>query len=109
MNWSLAGLNVVYISLELSEQLISMRPDAMVSEYSTKEIMRNMDDVDLKVRMKGKGAGKFRVKQMSNGVNANDIRAFVREYEINADIKVDAILVDYLDLMSPISARVSPR
>ena len=59
-----------------------------------------MDDVDLKVRMKGKGAGKFRVKQMSNGVNANDIRAFVREYEINADIKVDAILVDYLDLMS---------
>jgi replicative DNA helicase len=108
VNWSLAGLNVVYISLELSEQLISMRLDAMVSGYGTKEIMRNMDDVDLKVRMKGKGAGKFRVKQMTNGVNANDIRAFVREYEINSDIKVDAILVDYLDLMMPISARVSP-
>ena len=70
VNWSLAGLNVVYISLELSEQLISMRPDAQVSEYSTKEIMKNMDDVDLKVRMKGKGAGKFRVKQMASGVNA---------------------------------------
>jgi len=108
VNWSLAGLNVVYISLELSEQLISMRLDAMVSEYSTKEIMKNMDDVDLKVRMKGKGAGKFRVKQMPNGVTANDVRAFVREYEINSDVKVDAILVDYLDLMSPISARVSP-
>ena len=108
VNWALAGLNTVYISLELSEQLISMRLDAMVSEYSTKEIMRNMDDVDLKVRMKGKGAGKFRVKQMPNGVTANDIRAFVREYEINADVKVDAVLVDYLDLMSPISARVSP-
>ena len=108
VNWALAGLNVAYVSLELSEQLISMRLDAMVSGYSTKEVMRNMDDVDLKVRMKGKGAGKFRVKQMPNGVNANDIRAFVREYEINADIKVDAILVDYLDLMSPISARVSP-
>ena len=49
VNWALAGMNVVYISLELSEQLISMRPDAMVSEYSTKEIMKNMDDVDLKV------------------------------------------------------------
>ena len=108
VNWSLAGLNVVYISLELSEQLISMRLDAMVSEYSTKEIMRNMDDVDLKVRMKGKGAGKFRVKQMPNGVTANDIRAFVREYEINTEVKVDCILVDYLDLMSPISAKVSP-
>ena len=108
VNWALAGMNVVYISLELSEQLISMRLDAMVSEYSTKEIMKNMDDVDLKVRMKGKGAGKFRVKQMSSGVTANDIRAYVREYEINTDIKVDAILVDYLDLMSPISAKVSP-
>ena len=108
VNWALAGMNVVYISLELSEQLISMRLDAMVSEHGTKDIMRNIDDVDLKVRMKGKGAGKFRVKQMANGVTANDIRAYVREYEINHDAKVDALLVDYLDLMSPISARVSP-
>jgi len=108
VNWALAGMNVVYISLELSEQLISMRLDAMVSEHGTKDIMKNIDDVDLKVRMKGKGAGKFRVKQMANGVTANDIRAYVREYEINHDIKVDALLVDYLDLMSPISARVSP-
>ena len=46
-------MNVVYVSLELSEQLISMRLDAMVSGFGTKEIMRNMDDVDLKVRMKG--------------------------------------------------------
>ena len=108
VNWALAGLNVVYISLELSEQLISMRLDAMVSEFGTKEIMRNMDDVHLKVKMKSKSAGKFRVKQMSNGVTANDIRAFVREYEINSDVKVDCLLVDYLDLMMPISARVSP-
>ena len=41
-----------------------MRLDAMVSGYSTKEIMRNMDDVDLKVPMKAKGAGRLRVKQM---------------------------------------------
>ena len=108
VNWALAGLNVVYISLELSEQLISMRLDAMVSEFGTKEIMRNMDDVHLKVKMKSKSAGKFRVKQMSNGVTTNDIRAFVREYEINSDVKVECLLVDYLDLMMPISARVSP-
>ena len=73
VNWSQAGLNTVYLSLELSEQLSSMRIDAMVSEYATRDVMKNMDDVDLKVRMKGKGAGKFRIKQMSNGVNANDI------------------------------------
>ena len=108
VNWSLAGLNVVYISLELSEPLISMRLDSMVSGYGAREIMKNMDDVDLKVRMKGKGAGKFRVKQMPSGINTNDIRAFIREYEINSDVKVDAVLVDYLDLMMPISAKISP-
>jgi replicative DNA helicase len=107
VNWSLAGLNVVYISLELSEQLISMRLDGMVSGYGAREIMKNMDDVHLKVRMKAKGAGKFRVKQMPSGVNCNDIRAFLREYEIQAGVKVDALLVDYLDLMMPISAKIS--
>lgn len=108
VNWALSGLNVVYISLELSEQLISMRLDAMVSGYSTREVMKNMDDVDLKVRMKGKSAGKLRVKQMQSGINANDIRAFLREYEIQEGIKVDALLVDYLDLMMPINAKISP-
>ena len=107
VNWVLAGMNVVYISLELSEQLISMRLDAMVSGFGTKEIMRNMDDVDLKVRMKAKGAGKLRVKQLPNGINANDIRAFLREYELQEGEKVDCLLVDYLDLMMPISQRVS--
>jgi len=108
VNWSQAGLNTVYLSLELSEQLSSMRIDAMVSEYATRDVMKNMDDVDLKVRMKGKGAGKFRIKQMSNGINANDIRSFLREYEIQTGVKVDALLVDYLDLMMPISGKVSP-
>ena len=108
VNWSQAGLNTVYLTLELSEQLTSMRVDAMVSGYATRDVMKNMDDVHLKVMMKGKGAGKFRIKQMTNGINSNDIRSFVREYEIQTGIKVDCLLVDYLDLMMPISGKVSP-
>ena len=107
VNWVMAGLNCVYISLELSEQLISMRLDAMVSGYGTRDVMKNIDDVDLRVRMKAKGAGKLRVKQMASGVNANDIRVFLREYEIECGEKVDCLLVDYLDLMMPISAKIS--
>jgi KaiC/GvpD/RAD55 family RecA-like ATPase len=107
VNWVLAGYNVVYISLELSEQLISMRLDSMVSGYGVKEVMKNISDVDLKVRMKAKGAGRLRVKQMPNGVTANDLRTFLREYEISCGEKVDCLLVDYLDLMMPISAKVS--
>ena len=107
VNWVMAGLNCVYISLELSEQLISMRLDAMVSGYGTRDVMKNIDDVDLRVRMKAKGAGKLRVKQMPSGINTNDIRVFLREYEIECGEKVDCLLVDYLDLMMPISAKIS--
>jgi replicative DNA helicase len=107
VNWVLAKLNVVYVSLELSEQMISMRLDSMMSGYGAREIMKNMDDVDLKVRMKGKGAGKYRVKYMPSGSTTNDLRVFLREYEIQSGIKVDALLVDYLDLMMPNSAKIS--
>ena len=107
INWVMAGMNVVYVSLELSEQLISMRLDAMVSGYGTREVMKNIDDVDLRVRMKAKGAGKLRVKYMPNGVNANDLRVFLREYEIQCGEKVDCLLIDYLDLMMPINGKVS--
>jgi len=108
LNWSQSGLNTVLISLELSEQLCSMRLDSMISGYGTSEVMKNIDDVDLKVRTKGKGAGKLRVKQLSNGVTANDIQAFLREYEIQSGVQVDAVIIDYLDLMMPVSNRVNP-
>jgi replicative DNA helicase len=110
LNWAELGLNVVYITLELSEELTSMRLDAMTTNYSTREIMKNIDDVDLKVRAfkKSCNAGALQIKQLPNGSNANDIRAYIKEYEIQTKSKVDAILVDYLDLCSPIDKRVSP-
>jgi len=107
INWVLEKLNVVYITLELSEQMISMRLDSMVSGYGARDIMKNMDDVDLKVRMRGKGAGKYRVKYLPSGSTTNDIRAFLREYEIQSGVKVDAVLVDYLDLMMPNGQKIS--
>jgi replicative DNA helicase len=108
VNWALAGLNVVYISLELNEKLCSMRIDAMHTGYETREVMRNIDDVHMKLRAtQQKHKGTIQVKQLKNGCTANDIRAFIKEYEIHKKIKVDCILVDYLDLMMPMSAKIS--
>jgi len=108
VNWAQAGLNVVYLSLELSEALCSMRIDAMHTGFETREVMRNIDDVHIKVRAsQQKSHGTLRVKQLKNGCTANDIRAFIKEYEIHSKIKVDAILVDYLDLMMPMSTKIS--
>lgn len=108
LNWALAGKNVVYVSLELSEELCSMRLDAMLTNMSTKDVMRNPEDVELKVKMAGKKAGVLQIIQMPNGSTVNDIKAYIKEYQIQKNIKVDALMVDYLDLMMPVSVKVNP-
>jgi len=107
LNWAMAGLNTVYFSLELSEGLCSMRMDAMLTDTPTREVFKRLDDVDLKVRMNGKKAGILQIVQLTNGITANDILAWVREFQTQRKIKVDAILVDYLDLMMPASQKIS--
>ncbi len=108
VNWATNGLNVVYLSLELSEKLCALRVDAMHTNYETRDVMRNIEDVHMKIRAsQQKSHGSLRIKQLPNGCTANDIRAFIKEYEIYSGKKVDAILVDYLDLMFPMSKKIS--
>ena len=38
----------------------------------------------------------------------NDIRAYLKELEINKGYKIDFLCVDYLDFIMPVSAKVSP-
>jgi len=107
VNWALQGLNVVYLTLELSEQLVSMRLDSMTTGITTRDIFKNIDDVEMKVKMIGKKSGAFQVKYMPSGKTANDIRAYLKEYEIKVGKKVDVLLVDYLDLLMPVGKRIS--
>jgi archaellum biogenesis ATPase FlaH len=107
VNFALQGLNVVYLTLELSEALVSMRVDSMVTGISTRNIFKDLDDVEMKVKMIGKKAGMMQIKYMPSGKTANDIRAYLKEYEIKAGKKVDVLLVDYLDLLMPIGKKIS--
>ena len=107
VNFALAGLNVVYLTLELSEALVSMRIDSMVTGVSTREIFKNLDDIEMKVKMIGKKSGMLQVKYMPSGKTVNDIRAYMKEYEIKCGKKVDVLLVDYMDLLMPIGKKIS--
>jgi len=107
LNWAMTGLNTVYFSLELSEGLCAMRMDAMLSDTPTREVFKKLEHVDLKVRMAGKKAGILQIVQLTNGVTPNDLLAWVREFQTQRKIKVDAILVDYLDLMMPAGQKIS--
>lgn len=108
INWALMGLNVIYLTFELSENLVSMRLDSMMTGIPTREIFRNIDDVELKVKMLEKKAGHLQIKYMPSGKNCNDIRAYLKEYQVKTGCKPDVLLIDYLDLMMPLSVKVSP-
>ena len=108
LNWALEGHNVLYISLELSEELCSMRLDSMLTGYNTKEVFKNVEDVGLKVGAISKKAGALQIVQMPNGVTINDVNSYMKEFEVKNNIKLDAVLLDYLDLMMPAQRKVPP-
>ena len=107
-NYAEQGLNVCYVTLELSEKLTAMRIDAMMTETPTREIYKDLDTVDLKVKMKAKTSGKLRIKYIPAGATALDVRAYIKEFEIQHNLQCDVILIDYLDLLMPMNKRVSP-
>ena len=107
VNFASVGLNVLYVSLELSEELTSMRIDSMMTGVTTREIFKNIDDVEIKVKVAGKKYGAIQVKYMPSGKNVNDLRAYVKEYSIRKGFMPDAILIDYLDLLMPVTVKVS--
>lgn len=108
VNWCQAGLSGVYITLELSEGLCSYRIDSMMTNTAAKDIFRDLDTVEMKVRMMAKKSGQMRIKYMPAQSTVNDIRAYMKELQIQTGLKADFLCVDYLDLLMPVSAKVSP-
>ena len=107
VNMAEKGLNVVYLTLELAESLVSMRLDSMVTGIPSRDVFKNIDDVEMKVKIIGKKNGAFQVKYMPSGKTSNDVRSYIKEYEIKTGKKVDVLLIDYLDLLMPASMKVS--
>mgnify|MGYP001234178841 CR=1 FL=1 len=82
LNWALAGLNVAYISFELSEALAAMRIDAMTTNIPTRQVMKQMSDVEIKVKMLKKKAGNLQLKYMPSGYTIMDIKTYIKELEL---------------------------
>jgi hypothetical protein len=73
-----------------------MRMDSMLTGVASREIFKNLDDVELKVKMTGRKSGQIQVKYMPSGKNANDIRSYLKEYQVKKGFPPDIILIDYL-------------
>ena len=108
LNLAKQGLNVVYISLELSEGLTAMRMDSMLTEVGTREIFKNLDAVEIKVKQAQRKSGDLYVKQIPQGSTCNDIKVYLKNYEIETQRRPDVLIIDYLDLVFPNNKKINP-
>ena len=100
-NFLFQNLNVLYISLELSEEMIAQRFDTMFTGVPTVNWKAKYKDIASTLTNIGKEVGKLTIKRMHVGTNANAIRAYLKEFELTNGYLPDLLIVDYLDIMGP--------
>lgn len=95
------GYKGVYISLEMSEGVVSKRLDSMITKVGQNDLLKEMTKVaSLINNAKAEGYGRFIVKRMpENRTNVNTIRSYLEQLQQSSGFKPDFICVDYLDIM----------
>lgn len=99
INMVMRKLNVLYVTLELSTDMVEQRFDAMFTGIPTVNWLPNMDKIITEVSEIGEDYGKLIVHRMPTGTTANTIRGFLKEFELKNGYIPDLLIVDYLDAM----------
>lgn len=106
-NLASQGLNTLYITLELKDNMVAKRLDSIITGIPSTEIFENIEDVADELKKHEKNYGTFYVKKMSRGTRCAEIRAYLSEYHLQFGFYPDCLCVDYLDLLSP-NGRTDP-
>jgi replicative DNA helicase len=100
-NAAMAGDNVLYVTMEMSDKIASDRIDASISGVKMKELLDNIGLVEQEVSKAGKGAGHFKISQLPGySLTPAELRRIVDSF-ISDGIRFDMIVLDYIDLMAP--------
>ena len=102
----LNNLNVVLMSMEMSEDAFAQRFDSIYSLMDINKMYMSKDNIkklgsELNAVKKKKGEGNLFIKQFPTGeASVTDIKIYLRELIIR-DIKPNILFVDYINLMRP--------
>jgi len=95
--------NVLYITMEMSEERIAERIDANLMNVPIDQLAnlsKSMYDKKIKA-IAEKGAGKLIVKEYPTGAaNSSHFRSLLDELKLKKDFKPDLICIDYLNICS---------
>jgi replicative DNA helicase len=97
-----AKFNVLYVTLEVSQEIIGNRMDSNISERAIMELSQHIHDVNDKVTKFLSKAGKhFTIFEYPTGsMTVTDLRRLI-ERQRGKGIIYDLVIVDYADLMQP--------
>lgn len=98
---SVAGYHVLYLTLEVSEKIISERLDACLSDTEIKRLGSSIRDVESKINAIRARAGRLDIIQFPTGTLTCDKLRMVLDKAKSKGIKYDMIVVDYADIMAP--------
>lgn len=102
-NMILNGYNVIYITLELAEEVVAKRFDSMMTGYSQLDLLKHIDEVSELIENKSDNCGNIYIKRMKeSSTTCNHIRAYLKEFFITHNFLCDVLVVDYADIMAPI-------
>ncbi len=102
-NSAIQGYNVLYISLELSEDIIGQRFDTMFTGVSRRDWKDHTNEIitGLQIASDSPDMGVIDIVQMTSGTTANEIRGYLKNYFSHYKMMPDVLIVDYLDKMGP--------
>lgn len=100
------GLNALYLSFELSQDIVSQRFDTNITRVSRKNWRDHKRTIVAGVTEYNKEhRGKLQIKYMPTETKAVHIRTYLEQYKLHFGFYPDILCVDYLDKMIP-NARV---
>lgn len=97
-----AGETVLYISLEIPEEDIAFRYDALFSQVPAREISSRAEDVVRNIKLqKGRFDNRLFIKEYpADSVTVNNIKTYYKQL-CQTGVRPGVVIVDYLDLIAP--------
>lgn len=98
------GFNVLYISLEMSEDRVAQRLDSIFTRIKQNELSSSVGTISERIeriQKKFSSMGDIRIKEFPcRRLTANKLRAYLAQLKNHEEFSPDVIIVDYLELMT---------
>jgi len=103
--WKELGMNVIIASLELSEEVKSLRIDAQFMDRPTRELVKDSQSVEHAYTALGEKGNHLFIKEFPSGTSSKSISRYIHRLKSFYDMRVGLITVDYADIVAPNSMK----